>query len=124
MNERHERIERLAERWFAAQTTDAEECELREWFRQATDVPDSLREAQALFGGLDALAGECSPEQWKPRPARRISLLWGFASRNSLSGAGSGKNMVKRSRGDKDSGKKTRFSLSGWHRCTCRLSLP
>ena len=80
MNERHERIERLAERWFAAQTTDAEECELREWFRQATDVPDSLREAQALFGGLDALAGECSPEQWKPRPARRISLLWGFAA--------------------------------------------
>lgn len=57
MNERQERIERLAERWFAAQATDAEERELRDWFRQAAGVPDSLREAQILFGGLDALAG-------------------------------------------------------------------
>ena len=66
MNERQERIERLAERWFAAQATDAEECELRDWFRQAAGVPDSLREAQILFGGLDALAGERSRERWKP----------------------------------------------------------
>ena len=38
MNERQERIERLAERWFAAQATDAEERELREWMRRAADV--------------------------------------------------------------------------------------
>ena len=38
MNERQERIERLAERWFAAQATDAEERELRDWFRQAAGV--------------------------------------------------------------------------------------
>ena len=50
MNERQERIERLVERWFAAQATDAEERELRDWFRQAAGVPDSLREAQILFG--------------------------------------------------------------------------
>ena len=49
MNERQERIERLAERWFAAQATDAEERELRDWFRQAAGVPDSLREAQSGF---------------------------------------------------------------------------
>lgn len=80
MNERQERIERLAERWFAAQATDAEERELRDWFRQAADVPDSLREAQMLFGGLDALAGERSREQWKPRRAGRMLPLWGIAA--------------------------------------------
>ena len=80
MNERQERIERLAERWFAAQATDAEERELRDWFRQAADVPDSLREAQILFGGLDALAGERSRERWKPRRAGRILPLWGIAA--------------------------------------------
>ena len=50
MNERQERIERLAERWFAAQATDAEERELREWMRRAADVPESLREVRTLFG--------------------------------------------------------------------------
>lgn len=43
------------------------------------DVLDLLREAQALFGGLDALAGECSGAG-NPCPARRIMLLWGFAA--------------------------------------------
>ena len=75
MNERQERIERLA-----AQATDAEERELRDWFRQAAGVPDSLREAQILFGGLDALAGERSRERWKPRRAGRILPLWGIAA--------------------------------------------
>ena len=75
MNERQERIERLAERWFAAQATDAEERELREWMRRAADVPESLREVRALFGGLDALAGERSPECWKPRRMRRMAPL-------------------------------------------------
>lgn len=80
MNERQERIERLAERWFAAQATDAEERELRDWLRQATDVPDSLREAQILFGGLDELAAERSRERWKPRRAGRILPLWGIVA--------------------------------------------
>ena len=38
MNERQERIERLAERWFAAQATDAEERELRDWFRALYEI--------------------------------------------------------------------------------------
>ena len=80
MNERQERIERLAERWFAAQATDAEERELREWMRRAADVPESLREVRTLFGGLDALAGERSPERWKPRRIRRMAPLWGIAA--------------------------------------------
>lgn len=79
MNERQERIERLAERWFAAQATDAEERELREWMRRAADVPESLREVRALFGGLDALAGSV-PELRKPRRIRRMAPLWGIAA--------------------------------------------
>lgn len=42
----------------AAETTDAEERELRDWFLRATTVPDSLRDMQVLFGGLDALSDE------------------------------------------------------------------
>ena len=80
MKEQDERIERLLERYFDARTTEAEERELRDWFRQAAGVPDSLREAQILFGGLDALAGERSRERWKPRRAGRILPLWGIAA--------------------------------------------
>ena len=61
MNERQERIERLAERWFAAGTTDAEERELREWLREAEEVPAALRDVQAMLAGLDALAEERLP---------------------------------------------------------------
>lgn len=42
----------------AAETTDAEERELRDWFGHATTVPDSLRDMQVLFGGLNALSEE------------------------------------------------------------------
>ena len=48
--------------------------------RRAADVPESLREVRALFGGLDALAGERSPERWKPRRIRRMAPLWGIAA--------------------------------------------
>lgn len=44
------------------------------------DVPESLREVRTLFGGLDALAGERSPERWKPRRIRRMAPLWGIAA--------------------------------------------
>ena len=68
MNERQERIERLAERWFAAGTTDAEERELREWLRQA------------MLAGLDALAEERLPAERRVPLRRRMSPLWGFAA--------------------------------------------
>lgn len=80
MNGRQERIERLAERWFAAQATDAEERELREWMWQRADVPESLREVHALLGGLDALAGERSTGCWKPRRVWYRVPLWGVAA--------------------------------------------
>lgn len=79
MKERQERIEQLAERWFAAQTTDAEERELRDWLRGADEIPDSLRDLRVLLGGLDALAEERAPGRSVPL-RRKISPLWGFAA--------------------------------------------
>lgn len=61
MNERHERIERLAERWLEARATDAEERELRELLRTTEGLPESLRELSLLFEGFGALAGERMP---------------------------------------------------------------
>lgn len=61
MNERHERIERLAERWLEARATDAEERELRELLRTTEGLPESLRELSLLFDGFGALAGERMP---------------------------------------------------------------
>ena len=58
MNGRHERIERLAARWLAARTTEAEEHELRELLRTETELPESLRDLAILFEGFGALAGE------------------------------------------------------------------
>ena len=61
MNERHERIERLAERWLEARATDAEERELRELLRTTEGLPESLRELSLLFDGFGALAEERMP---------------------------------------------------------------
>lgn len=72
MNEHNERIEKLLERYFAAQATDAEECELRDYFRQAADIPAGLRDAQVLFCGMDALRGEACPQE---RAARRRGVF-------------------------------------------------
>lgn len=79
MNERA-RIEELSERYFAARTTEAEEAELRVWFRRAEPVPESLREVRAMFCGMDALAQEGLPAAPKLRLRRRLSGWWGVAA--------------------------------------------
>lgn len=61
MNERHERIERLAERWLEARATEAEERELCELLRTTEELPESLRELSLLFEGFGALAEERMP---------------------------------------------------------------
>ena len=58
MKERKERIEKLLERYFEARTTDAEEQELKAYFREGETDP-GLRYARAMFCGMDGLAGEC-----------------------------------------------------------------
>ena len=66
MNDRHERIERLAERWLEARATDAEERELRELLRTTEGLPESLRELSLLFDGFGALAEERMPRSEAP----------------------------------------------------------
>lgn len=63
MNAQREPIETLLERYFEATATEAEERELRTYFRETEELPAELEYARALFGGLDELAAECLPEQ-------------------------------------------------------------
>lgn len=62
MNERHERIERLVERWLEARTTEAEERELRELLRREEELPESLCDMALLFEGFEALSDERMPD--------------------------------------------------------------
>ena len=74
MKERKERIEKLLERYFEARTTDAEEQELKAYFREGETDP-GLRYARAMFCGMDGLAGECLPERvqaFRHRPGRKL----------------------------------------------------
>ena len=78
MKEQDERIERLLECYFDARTTEAEERELRDYFRYVDEIPASLRYARTMFGGLDALAEERYPGEGSVqtgpavRPAERM----------------------------------------------------
>lgn len=65
-----ERIEQLLARYFAAETTPAEERELRAWFLLAEEVPARWRPAQTLFRGLEGLAQERMPHADASRPVR------------------------------------------------------
>lgn len=76
MKEQDERIERLLERYFDARTTEAEERELRDYFRYVDEIPASLRYARTMFGGLDALAEERYPVEG----GRKLRPLWGVAA--------------------------------------------
>ena len=84
MKERKERIEKLLERYFEARTTDAEEQELKAYFREGETDP-GLRYARAMFCGMDGLAGECLPERvqafgHRPGRKRRFLRLCGIAA--------------------------------------------
>ena len=53
-----EDIKRLLERWYEADTTDAEERELREWLRGAESLPAEMEGARRMFAGFEALGSE------------------------------------------------------------------
>ena len=85
MKEQDERIERLLECYFDARTTEAEERELRDYFRYVDEIPASLRYARTMFGGLDALAEERRYETRSAagrgaRGGRKLRPLWGVAA--------------------------------------------
>lgn len=61
MKEQKERIEKLLERYFDALATDAEEQELRAYFRTTDKVDADLLYARTMFCGMDTLAAERLP---------------------------------------------------------------
>lgn len=74
------------QRWTEALATEAEERELREWFRRAERIPPELHDAEVLFRGLDELAAERMPRregrsQGRPEQAEAAARGRGFTPR-------------------------------------------
>ena len=83
MNREH--INELLRRYDEAQTTDAEERELAEFFRSAAEIPEEWKGYAALFKAFDATDSLFSDEETeammagKPKPARR-TVVWRWAA--------------------------------------------
>ena len=90
MKEQDERIERLLERYFNARTTEAEERELRDYFRYVDEIPVSLRYARTMFGGLDALAEERYPGEGSVQTGLAVRPAEGMRRYETRSAAGRG----------------------------------
>ncbi len=82
--ERNEKIEALLARWYAGETTDAEDAILRERFENDDRTPRKLNPAKndrdidaLLFAGFRALADERMPAP-APRSDRRpvLRIVW------------------------------------------------
>ena len=90
MKEQDERIERLLERYFDARTTEAEERELRDYFRYVDEIPASLHYARTMFGGLDALAEERYPGEGSVQTGPAVRPAEGMRRYETRSAAGRG----------------------------------
>ncbi len=88
MKEQDERIERLLECYFDARTTEAEERELRDYFRYVDEIPASLRYARTMFGGLDALAEERYPGEGSVQTGPAVRPAEGMRRYETRSAAG------------------------------------
>ena len=83
MNREH--INELLRRYDEAQTTDAEERELAEFFRSAAEIPEEWKGYAALFKAFDATDSLFSDEETeammagKPKPDRR-TVVWRWAA--------------------------------------------
>ena len=83
MNREH--INELLRRYDEAQTTDAEERKLAEFFRSAAEIPEEWKGYAALFKAFDATDSLFSDEETetmmagKPKPARR-TVVWRWAA--------------------------------------------
>ena len=83
--ERNEKIEALLARWYAGETTDAEEASLRKRFENDGQPHQGLNPAEddrdidaLLFAGFRALADERMPAAPAPRSNRRpmLRIVW------------------------------------------------
>lgn len=98
MKEQDERIERLLERYFDARTTEAEERELRDYFRYVDEIPASLHYARTMFGGLDSLAEERYPAESKTKTYPALRPADGMRRRETWPGVGRGAGLGRRLR--------------------------
>ncbi len=74
-NEQKARISLLLKRYDEAKTTDAEEVELAEFFRTATEVPEQWQDYAVLFSTLETADTLFKDKESVTRP-NRISLWW------------------------------------------------
>ena len=74
-NEQNARINQLLKRYDEAQTTDAEEVELAEFFRTSTEVPEEWQDYAVLFSTLEAADTLFIDNESVTRP-NKISLRW------------------------------------------------
>lgn len=70
-NEQKARINLLLKRYDEAKTTDAEEVELAEFFRAATEVPEQWQDYAVLFSVLDSVDTLFNDKESDTRPSRR-----------------------------------------------------
>ena len=70
-NEQKARISLLLKRYDEAKTTDAEEVELAEFFRTATEVPEQWQDYAVLFSVLDSVDTLFNDKESDTRPSRR-----------------------------------------------------
>ena len=83
MNREH--INELLRRYDEAQTTDAEERKLAEFFRSAVEIPEEWKGYAALFKAFDSTDSLFSDEETeammagKPKPTRR-TVVWRWAA--------------------------------------------
>ena len=70
-NEQKARISLLLKRYDEAKTTDAEEVELAEFFRAATEVPEQWQDYAVLFSVLDSVDTLFNDKESDTRPSRR-----------------------------------------------------
>ena len=69
------RINRLLKLYDEAKTTDAEETELADFFRTATDIPEDLQEYAVLFSVLDSADSLFNEEDLEVQP-QKITRKW------------------------------------------------
>ena len=70
------RIKQLLKLYDEAKTTDAEEAELADFFRTATDIPEDLQDYAVLFSVLDSADTLFNDKELEVKPQKTIRKWW------------------------------------------------
>lgn len=76
MNNDLNRIKQLLKLYAEAKTTDAEEAELADFFRTATDIPEDLQDYAVLFSVLDSADTLFNDKELEVKPQKTIRKWW------------------------------------------------